>query len=164
MSPIINVLTYGFNAAVRERVIDPRLPSMGLGGEKIGHLHTLIDGHPAVVLWQIDFHNYMLFSVWFKYDHSKHPQADLPGASEKFTTDRPLAKRSHYHKFVGAVVSGRIDLNDDYFQGFDRDEVWEWYTRSDAKNALRSLPEVEPLGLSALGNRSRAIPTAFLCA
>lgn len=148
MCPQRNVLTYGFNAAVREGVIDPGLPSMGLAGEKLGHVHTIIGGRPAVVLWQIDFHNYMLFSVWFYYDHSKHPQKDLPGASsEKFSDAKPVAKRKHYQKFVGAVVSGRIDLNDDYFQGFDPDEVWTEYTRSDAKNALRGLPEVEPLRL-----------------
>jgi hypothetical protein len=148
MSPLRNVLTYGFNAVVREGVFDPTLPSMGLEGEKLGHLHTIIDGRPAVVLWQIDFHNYMLFSVWFDYIHANHPQADLPGASEKFTAAKPVAKRKHYQKFVGAIVSGWLDLDGDFLLGFGVDEIWAEYTRSDAKKALRLLPEVEPLGLS----------------
>ena len=92
-------------------------------------------------------------SVWWKYDHSKHPQANFAGSSkEEFSGSLPLAKRKHYPKFVGVTVSAWIERQKGpHIQGKGRKHLFDIYTRTGEKNALSALPDEDPIGYAAEG-------------
>jgi hypothetical protein len=126
--------------------------------EEKGHIFTDLAGKPTVINWfGIGFEE-LRISVWWDYNHSKHPQAypELPDSSsnkEHFRTTQPLAKRQHYPKFVGVTLSfwferkdGKwIQCHEGDFHGFDS------YIRRGMHAELEMLPTVKPNGFKACG-------------
>lgn len=106
------------------------------------HHHCIIAGEKSVVLWRdIGFGEYNI-SVWWNYNHAAHPQADLNGNyKESFTCSSPLAKRSKYKDFVGAVCSGWLERNEGrHIQGYGSNHLIETYTRKADLQTLKDLP------------------------
>jgi len=91
--------------------------------------------------------------VWWKYDHSRHPQAELGGSSrEQFKTSLPLAKKQHYPKFVGVTVSGWLERKTGkHLQGKGQKGLFDVYTRRGEKEILKSLSDPSPSGFKAEG-------------
>jgi hypothetical protein len=118
-----------------------------------GHLITQLFGEPTVIVWSNAGYEEVRVSVWWKYDHSRHPQANLQGNSrERFQTSAPLAKRQHYPKFVGVTVSGWLERkNGPHLQGKGSEGLFDIYTRRGEMPALEALPAPEPLGFGAEG-------------
>lgn len=114
--------------------------------KKDGHSFVTLLGFPSVVLWQDIGYEEIRISVWWKYDHSNHPQSNLTGNSrENFTLPSPLAKRQHYKKFVGIVVSGWLERKTGkYIQGKNNESIFDVYTRSGEKTELEKLPVQKP--------------------
>lgn len=153
MNPLRKLLVHGLNAAVSEGRISLAYPGEGkTNPADDGFMATTLCGHPAIVRWNDGGHGEMQVSVWWKYDHSRHPQADSPGTSmERFRTTLPLAKRQHYPKFVGVAVSAWLERqNGPYLQGHGADHL-DAYVRRGEQQALDALPEVSPVGYGAEG-------------
>jgi len=121
---------------------------VSLSGKDEEHQHSMaeIAGRPSVILWHGISGDELAVAVWWDYDHSKHPQANLEGNSrENFRLLAPLAKRRHYPKFVGGVVSGWLERKTGkYVQGTGRKGITTEYLRADAKAALIEM--VNPVG------------------
>lgn len=118
-----------------------------------GHLFTEILGYPSVVIWRDIGFEEIEISVWWKYDHSLHPQANLTGNSkESFRTSSPLAKRQHYKKFVGVTVTGWLERKEGkYLQGKKNRGLTQIYTRSGEKEILEKLQTPIPNGFQMEG-------------
>ena len=95
----------------------------------------------------------MQISVWWDYDHKKHPQADLQGSfQEKFATRAPLAKENKLLLFVGAVASGWLERKDGkYLQGMGRRGILDHYIRRNDHQKLISLHDPKPMGFKIEG-------------
>jgi len=121
--------------------------------EKNGYLFTKLFGHLSAISWCHISHDEIRVSVWWKYTHENHPQANLTGNSkEQFNGTSPLANRKLYSKFVGVTVSGWLERKKGcYLQGCGRKNLHDIYTRSDEKSFLKFLPHVEPHGYKAEG-------------
>ncbi|MDL5405651.1 hypothetical protein [Enterobacter hormaechei] len=159
MTPLHRLAIMAVNELLSCNAITLEAPSAdGRPGGDTGHIHTQLAGKPTVINWHDIGHGELRISVWWDYDHSKHPQAypELPdGASTKecFTTASPLAKRQHYPKFVGVTLSfwlerknGKwIQCQDGTFTGFER------YIRKGMQSELDALPAVTPAGFKAKG-------------
>lgn len=91
------LLVLGLNAAVSEGRVSLAYPEEGKSNPADnGHTNTMIVGFPSIVRWSAGGYGEMQLSVWWKYDHSFHPQANSPGNyMERFQTAMPLAKRQH---------------------------------------------------------------------
>jgi len=118
-----------------------------------GHVMATIAGENAVIMWRGIGWGELEISVWWKYDHAHHPQANLEGnAREEFKTSSPLAKRQHYPKFVGVTVSGWIERKTTkHLQGKKHDSLFAVYTRRGEKETLDALPDPIPDGFKAEG-------------
>lgn len=126
--------------------------------DKAGYIFTDLAGKPSVINWFDAGFEELRISVWWDYDHSKHPQAyaDFPDSDsnkEKFRTTQPLAKPQHYPKFVGVTFSFYLERKagkwiqgkEDKFKGFDR------YIRRGIQDQLDALPDVFPNGFKVSG-------------
>ena len=118
-----------------------------------GHVFASIAGRPSVILWSSIGFGELRVSVWWDYDHAKHPQANSSGASrEAFTTSAPLAKRSKYPVFVGATASGWLERKDGkWLQGKGPENIFDAYVRRDARNVLAVVQDPTPSGYGAEG-------------
>ena len=119
------------------------------------HLITEVAGQPTVIAWaEIGFEE-LRISVWWKYDHSLHPQASLGGnLPERFLTSAPLSNRRHYPKFVGVTVSGWLERKTGrYLQGHGREGLFDLYARKEEVAALQALATPTPAGFAAEGKR-----------
>lgn len=121
--------------------------------EMTSHIETLIAGHNSIVSWSDIGLGEIRVSVWWKYNHSKHPQANLTGnAREPFLTPSPLAKRRHYPKFVGVVCSAWLERDyGKYIQGEGNKGLLEIYTRKNELEYLKRLPNPTPDGFKPEG-------------
>jgi hypothetical protein len=151
MNPYRKLLVLGLNELLRRRLLS--LSWDGKSTEETSHIEMEIAGHNAVVSWSDAGFGEVRISVWWKYDHSKHPQADLSGnARERFMTASPLAKRAQYPKFVGVVCSAWLERDaGKYLQGHGNDHLFEMYTRRGELDLLRHLADPVPLGYEAEG-------------
>lgn len=134
-------------------LVDRRLLSLnGTGGEG-GHCEVEIAGRRSMILWEDIGFQELRISVWWDYDHSRHPQANLQGNSrEGFRTSQPLAKRHRYREFVGATVSGWIERKSGkYLMGRGSKGLVDVYLRQDAKATLDGIPNPEPNGFEVEG-------------
>lgn len=142
MHPARKLLVEGMNHLVRNNLVSLT------GGEEdeSGHCMALVAGKPSLIRWNDIGHQELSFSVWWDYDHSKHPQANLQGnAREEFHTAAPLAKRRHYPKFVGAVAAGWFERKTgQHIQGTGSGGIHRLFMRPDAKQALQEM--VNPVG------------------
>jgi hypothetical protein len=138
--------------ALNHLVDQKHLSLSGTGGER-GHCEAEIAGRRSMILWEdIGFQEQRL-SVWWDYDHSRHPQANLQGNSrEEFRTGQPLAKRHRYREFVGATVSGWVERErGPYLQGRGRKGLFDLYLRQDAKSVIEAVKNPVPRGFSTEG-------------
>ncbi|HKY21342.1 MAG TPA: hypothetical protein VJM31_08990 [Vicinamibacterales bacterium] len=140
MSPGRKLLVTGLNHVVEQGLI-----SLAGQDEEQGHVFATLLGRPSVILWNGISAQELRLSVWWDYDHSNHPQANLgDNMRERFQTDQPLAKERHYPKFVAGVVSGWVERKTGrWLQGEGQKNLSVWL-RPDAKETLREVPN--PVG------------------
>jgi hypothetical protein len=118
-----------------------------------GHVFVDLFGYPSVVLWDDIGFEELRISVWWKYDHSLHPQANLTGNTrESFSQSLPLASRLLYKKFVGVTVSCWLERRTGkHLQGKNQEGLFNIYTRKQEKAQLKNLPFPTPEGFKAEG-------------
>jgi hypothetical protein len=147
------LLILGVNEAVRQGKISLAAPEGDAPTDEHGHLFTDLAGYPSVVIWNSISVGELEISVWWNYDHSKHPQAESSGnARESFNMSRPLAKKVHYPKFVGATASAWLERKTGtYLQGHGKRNIVNTYLRTDMREKLRAVPTPKPDGYEAEG-------------
>ncbi len=135
------LLVLAINELVKRKLI-----SLDGDDEKGGHVITDIAGENTVIAWHGIGFQELRVSVWWKYDHSRHPQANMTGPyREEFRTTRPLAKRKYYPNFVGVTVSGWVERKTGkHLQGHGHDRLFDIYTRRGEKKNLEALPDSIP--------------------
>ena len=148
VNPHRNLLISAINTLLDKRVIS--LNSKSSDSEN-GHIFVELFGYPSVILWQDIGFDELRISVWWKYNHELHPQANLTGnARENFNGSSPLANRIHYKKFVGVVASGWLERSTGkYLQGKNREAIFDVYTRKGEKEELekQSLQKPKAFGI-----------------
>jgi hypothetical protein len=150
------ILIYGINELLSRKLITLNPPgeySSAFEENEKGHHFVDLLNYPSVILWSNVGFQELRVSVWWKYDHSLHPQAELTGnAKENFLTAQPLAKRQHYKKFVGVTVSGWLERKDSkHLQGKQREALFDIYTRAGEKDEMEKFPIPKPAGYKAEG-------------
>lgn len=150
--PYRNLIVAALNKLVEGKYISLSPNTSDLDQDN-GHIFLDLFGEPSVILWIDGGFDELIISVWWKYDHSKHPQANLEGnAREKFHIAEPLADKKHYKKFVGIVTHCWLERrNGPYLQGQNRDYVSVTYTRKGELDHLKKLPNQKPLGYKSFG-------------
>lgn len=139
VNPHKNLLVAGINI-----LFDKGLISLDYSAtdNEDGHFFTDLFGYPSVIMWHDIGSEELRISVWWKYDHSQHPHANLSGNSrERFTTTSPIAKRQHYKKIVGVTATAWLERKTGKFmQGKGKERIHDIYTRSADKEELFKLP------------------------
>lgn len=152
VDPYRNLIVAGLNELVKRQLIS--LTPNKLNSQKDdGHLFVNLAGFPSVVLWSDRGFDELLISVWWKYDHSKHPQANLTGnAKENFNSETPLADRLLYKNFVGVTASCWLERRaGKYLQGEKRDYISNIYTRAGELKNLKQIPIQVPMDYEMSG-------------
>lgn len=141
----VNKLIAGKHITLDPSNVDPETEN--------GHIFINLFGHPSVILWSNGGFDELLIAVWWKYDHSKHPQANLEGnAKENFNLREPLANKLHYKKFVGVVSSCWLERrNGKYLQGENQDYIAIIYRRKGELANLKEIPAQKPIGYKSSG-------------
>lgn len=124
----------------------------GTGGES-GHCEAMIAGRRSMLIWADAGFQELRLSVWWNYNHSRHPQANLLGNSrEGFRTSQPLAKSHRYREFVGATVSGWVERErGKYLQGKGAKHLFDTYLRQGSKVVLDAAEDPRPTGYETEG-------------
>ncbi|MEN3809479.1 hypothetical protein ABH309_06095 [Chromobacterium piscinae] len=149
-----NLLALGVNKLLEDNHISLQDPGTDTPSpDRTRHIQTMLAGHPSIIIWDDIGCGELRISVWWKYDHQSHPQANLEGNQrESFLGTQPLARKIHYPKFVGVTVSGWIERRaGKYLQGKKREGLFDIYTRSSEKIALTELERVVPKGYATEG-------------
>lgn len=151
MNPYRKLLVAGVNKLLSENLIS--LDAKNKKYVNAGHIITELLGYTTVIMWEEAGFEELRVSVWWKYDHSFHPQANLTGNTrERFTLEKPLAKRQHYKKFVGIVTSGWLERrNGKHIQGEKNRALFGVYTRKGEKELLEGIPDPMPNGFKSEG-------------
>jgi len=148
VNPYRNLLISAINTLLEKRII--ALNGKSSDSEN-GHIFVELFGYPSVILWQDIGFDELRISVWWKYNHELHPQANLTGnARENFNGSSPLANRIHYKKFVGVIASGWLERSTGkYLQGKNREAIFDVYTRKGEKDELekQSLQKPKAFGI-----------------
>lgn len=147
------LLIIGINEAVKQGRLQLGYRGLGItSSDDNGYIETEILGHKSIVRWSDGGHGELQVAVWWKYDHSRHPQANLTGPhQERFQFQKPLANPVHFPKFVGVIVGVWLEReNGPYLQGYGRDYL-ETYIRRGERSAIEELPEIKPHGYKAEG-------------
>lgn len=143
------LLVLGVNRLLERGLIslDPKVPVVD------GHIREELAGAPSVIIWRGISGEELEVSVWWNYDHSRHPQAELLGSQrETFHGPTPLAKPQRYKEFVGAFASGWLERRTGAFlQGRDTTGISERYVRKADAARLEGLPAPVPNGFAAEG-------------
>lgn len=147
------LLVLGMNEAIKQGRISLAAPPGNGPTDEDGHLFAGIAGYPSVVLWESISYGELRVSVWWNYDHSKHPQAECSGnARERFDLSRPLANKVHYPKFIGATASAWLERKTGkHLQGNGKHHIFDTYLRADMKEKLHAIPDPKPEGYEAEG-------------
>jgi len=147
------LLILAVNDATQFGKISLKPPRTNAPTDEDGHYFTELAGYPSVVLWNSISVGELRVTVWWNYDHTKHPQAQAEDRSrERFQTSTPLAKRSQYSRFVGATASGWLERKtSQHLQGKAGEGIFDTYLRNDMRTALDSLPDCAPIGFDAEG-------------
>ncbi len=121
--------------------------------KEFGHLQTKLVGFESIILWRNIGYGELKVSVWWNYNHSKHPQAEMEGDMyEKFDHESPLAKKTSYQNFVGAVISGTLERKTGkYLMGKNSDGISRIYLRKDMGDILNNLVSPTATGYSPEG-------------
>lgn len=149
-NPYRNLLIAGTNELLKKNLIS--LDS-SKNHHREGYIFVNIFGFPSVVLWQDVGYEELRISVWWKYYHNLHPQAELTGNSrEKFTMSVPLADRKYYKNFIGIAASAWLERkNGKYLMGKQKENIFDIYTRKEEKIELEKMPIQEPVDYLAEG-------------
>jgi len=154
MHPLRKLVVLGTNELIKAGKLSLAPPATDIADRNdSGHIFVELAGKPAVVLWTAIGFGEVQISVWWDYDHSKHPQAELKGACrESFQTSAPLAKRQHLKKFVGIVVSAWLERKEGpHLQGKGEDNLFDRYVRRGEIATFKALPDPIPMGYKAEG-------------
>lgn len=151
MNPYRKLLVAGINELLDKGQIS--LDGKDDNFSQSGHIITNLFGYATAIMWTDIGFEELRVSVWWKYNHSLHLQANHTGNSrEDFTLEKPLAKRQHYKKFVGVVASGWLERKDGkYIQGEKNRAIFEIYTRKGEKEALEAIHDPLPRGFNSEG-------------
>lgn len=149
-NPFRNLLVSAVNVLLDKHLIS--LDGQSADNED-GHTFVELLGYPSVVIWRSISYDELEISVWWKYNHELHPQANLNGnARENFNSSTPLADKSHYKKFVGVVTSGWLERRTGkYLMGDGGEAILKHYTRRGEKQELEKLPFQKPIGFKSDG-------------
>lgn len=152
ISPHRNLLMAGLNELIKKKSFQLDIQNNEHTNEH-GHLFVDILGYPSAVLWREIGFQEVEISVWWKYNHALHPQANLTGnAKENFRTSTPLADKKHYKKFVGAVIVGWLERREGKFlQGKGDEGILKKYVRRGEKTELENAPLVDAIGFEPTG-------------
>lgn len=150
MHPLRKLLVEAINHLLAANAIPKK---MSLHQDLKGHCEATIFGERSIIIWRSTGFDEVTISVWWKYDHSKHPQANLDGPyRETFNSEQPLANQSAFKKFVGAVCSGWLTLSDTpYLQGNQKKGIFKAYLRQDQKDYLVQLQNPTSKGFAESG-------------
>lgn len=152
IDPYRNLLVAATNLLLQKNLISLEY-NKEIERSESGHIITTLFNYTTVIIWNNIGYGELSISVWWKYNHDNHPQANLKGnAKEHFRTLSPLAKRQHYKKFVGVVASCWLERKDGKFlQGKKRKCISNIYTRRNDKQELENLPIQIPNGYESEG-------------
>ncbi|KXH84934.1 hypothetical protein [Chryseobacterium kwangjuense] len=150
-NPYRNLLVAGLNEILKQNKDFLHIDKNKHDDE--GHIFVELFGYRSVVIWREISYGEISLAVWWKYDHAKHPQANLTGnGRENFRSTSPLANIAHYKKFVGVVVHGWVERETGkYIQGSGGDYITREYSRRGEKAELDKLPCVKPNGFKTEG-------------
>ncbi len=150
--PYRNLLAAAVNKLIEEKYISLILENVNEEQEK-GHIFLELFKHNSVIIWRNIGFGELSISVWWKYDHRKHPQANLEGRyKENFNSSKPLANKSHYKKLVGVTASCWLErITGKYIQGKNRRGLFDIYTRKGELEVLKELPTQKPKGYEISG-------------
>lgn len=153
INPHRNLLVAGLNNLLESKLIT--LKTSGIKNRNDGqrHVFTEIFGFLSIVKWRDIGFGEIEISVWWKYDHSRHPQAELAGRKrENFNNTSPLAQRKLYKNFVGVTVTGWFEReNGKHLMGKGMERIVDIYTRKGEKSELVKIPQQVPSGFQAEG-------------
>lgn len=151
MNPYRKLLVAAINQLLVKKMIS--LDGNDKRYQESGHLITDLFGYTSAIIWTDIGREELRISVWWKYDHSLHPQADLTGNErENFRLEEPLTKRQNYKKFVGVVVSSWLERKQGkYLQGENNRGIFGVYTRKGEKEVLEGIPDPIPRGYKPEG-------------
>lgn len=152
-NPHRNLLVAGVNDLLNKKLIILESPDSQNTRNDQGHVFTEIFGFPSVVKWRDIGFGELEISVWWKYDHSRHPQAELEGnRRENFNSTTPLARKELYKNFVGVTATGWLEREKGkHLMGKDSERLVGIYTRKGEKSALEKMTVQIPLGFEAEG-------------
>lgn len=144
INPYRKLLVAGINLLLEKDLIS--LDGENTKYSEEGNIQSSLLGHNSLIRWRDIGFQELEISVWWKYNHQLHPQANLQGnAKESFSLTTPLAKRQHYKKFVGIVASGWFERkNGKYIQGEGKRAIFDIYTRKGEKKALETTLVYQP--------------------
>ncbi|WP_261369111.1 hypothetical protein [Yersinia rohdei] len=145
---LLNLIVIALNEAIRLGKIDLNGTSGESSKQKNAYFTMVIGGKQTVVNWLDIGCDELRLSVWWDYDHSRHPQQ----TSEKFQCSRPIAKHEKLVKFVGACASCWLERQTGkYIMGKNGDALFETYVRRTSAIELNSLPSEPPMGYEISG-------------
>ncbi len=150
-NPYRNLLVGAVNALIEENHISLKLDKEK---DEQGYIFHNLFGYNSVIIWRNIEFGELHISVWWKYNHDKHPQANLKGIEKEcFGLSKPLANRSHYRKFVGVVASCWLERKKGkYIQGTNERCIFDIYTRKGELKSLKELPILKPKGYKVSGS------------
>ncbi|HOZ69120.1 MAG TPA: hypothetical protein PLU11_09815 [Chitinophagaceae bacterium] len=151
INPYKKLLIAALNELLNRNLISLTAPNDSV--DEKGHVFLELFGYTSVVMWDDIGFEELRISVWWKYDHSKHPQANLTGnAKESFSCASPLANRFHYKNFVGITASGWLERKvGKYLQGKGNRGIFDIYTRKGEKTELEKISTPTPNGFGIEG-------------
>ncbi|HGC8063920.1 TPA: hypothetical protein ACI1IR_001177 [Yersinia enterocolitica] len=145
---LLNLIVIALNEAIKLGRIDLNGTSGKPDEQKHAHFTMIIGGKQTVVNWFDMGADELRFSVWWDYDHSKHPQQ----RSEKYQCSKPIAKSTKLVGFIGACASCWLERQTGkYIMGKNGDHLFETYIRRSSAIALNSLPPEQPIGYKVSG-------------
>jgi hypothetical protein len=152
-NPHRNLLVAGVNDLLNKKLIILDSPGSQNTRNDQGYVFTEIFGFPSVVKWRDIGFGELEISVWWKYDHSRHPQVELEGNSrENFNSTTPLARKELYKNFVGVTATAWLEREKGkHLMGKNRERLVGIYTRKGEKSELEKMPVQIPLGFEAEG-------------
>lgn len=150
--PYRNLLVSAVNKLIEENYISLNLEGVNEENEE-GYIACKIFGYSSIIIWRNIGFGELHISIWWKYNHKNHPQANLKGnQKENFNLSQPLANRNHYSKFVGVVASCWLERKQGkYIQGVNRESIFDIYTRKGELKHLKELPIIKPKGYEISG-------------